>query len=40
MTVSPGSATEGLSKAQLAHQWIRSRISDGTYSPGYRLVLG
>jgi len=29
-----------LSKAQLAHQWIRSRISDGTFSPGYRLVLG
>jgi len=40
MTVSTDSATVGLSKAQLAHQWIRSRISDGTFSPGYRLVLG
>ncbi|HEY1530691.1 MAG TPA: GntR family transcriptional regulator [Galbitalea sp.] len=28
------------SKAQRAHSWIRSRIADGTYSPGYRLVLG
>lgn len=28
------------SKAQRAHSWIKSRIADGTYSPGYRLVLG
>ena len=27
------------SKSQQAYQWIKSRISDGTYSPGYRLVL-
>jgi DNA-binding GntR family transcriptional regulator len=28
------------SKAQQAYSWIKTRISDGTYSPGYRLVLG
>jgi DNA-binding GntR family transcriptional regulator len=28
------------SKAQRAYSWIKTRISDGTYSPGYRLVLG
>jgi DNA-binding GntR family transcriptional regulator len=28
------------SKSQLAYSWIRARISDGTYVPGYRLVLG
>ncbi len=28
------------SKAQQAYSWIKSRISDGTYSPGFRLVLG
>jgi DNA-binding GntR family transcriptional regulator len=28
------------SKAQLAYAWIKERISDGTYTPGYRLVLG
>jgi DNA-binding GntR family transcriptional regulator len=28
------------SKAQRSYSWIKSRISDGTYSPGYRLVLG
>ena len=28
------------SKSQRAYHWIKSRISDGTYSPGYRLVLG
>lgn len=28
------------SKAQLAHAWIKERISDGTFVPGYRLVLG
>ena len=35
--------TQGLatqSKAQRAYSWIKTRISDGTYSPGYRLVLG
>ena len=30
----------GLSKSQLAYQWIKVRISDGTFTPGYRLVLG
>jgi DNA-binding GntR family transcriptional regulator len=30
----------GVSKSQLAYQWIKSRISDGTFTPGYRLVLG
>ncbi|MFC6354693.1 GntR family transcriptional regulator [Luethyella okanaganae] len=29
-----------LSKAQQAHLWIRERISDGRYVPGFRLVLG
>ncbi|HSP76306.1 MAG TPA: GntR family transcriptional regulator [Cryobacterium sp.] len=33
-------ADASLSKAQLAHQWIRARISDGSFSPGYSLVLG
>ena len=28
------------SKAQRSYSWIKSHISDGTYSPGYRLVLG
>lgn len=28
------------SKSQLAYQAIKERISDGSYSPGYRLVLG
>jgi DNA-binding GntR family transcriptional regulator len=28
------------SKAQLAYGFLKSRISDGTFTPGYRLVLG
>lgn len=28
-----------LSKSQLAYQWIKERISNGEYTPGYRLVL-
>jgi DNA-binding GntR family transcriptional regulator len=28
------------SKSQRAYHWIKARISDGSYSPGYRLVLG
>lgn len=28
------------SKSQRAYQWIKARISDGTFSPGFRLVLG
>ncbi|TFB60332.1 MULTISPECIES: GntR family transcriptional regulator [unclassified Cryobacterium] len=38
--VSTTGAEASLSKAQLAHRWIRARISDGSFSPGYRLVLG
>ncbi|WP_345762777.1 GntR family transcriptional regulator [Diaminobutyricibacter sp. McL0608] len=34
------SETVTQSKAQLAYRWIKERISDGTYTPGYRLVLG
>lgn len=34
------SETVTQSKAQLAYGWIKERISDGTYTPGYRLVLG
>src|SRR5476651_2689129 len=34
-------ATPGaISKSQLAYQWIKARIADGTYVSGYRLVLG
>jgi DNA-binding GntR family transcriptional regulator len=29
-----------LSKAQLSYDWIKERISDGSFVPGYRLVLG
>ena len=29
-----------LSKAQLSYEWIKERISDGRFVPGYRLVLG
>lgn len=29
-----------MSKSQIAYQWIKARIGDGTFSPGYRLVLG
>lgn len=29
-----------LSKAQLSYDWIKERIDDGTFVPGYRLVLG
>ena len=32
--------TRSPSKAQIAHGWIRERIHDGRFSPGYRLVLG
>jgi DNA-binding GntR family transcriptional regulator len=32
--------TATLSKSQLAYQFVKARISDGTYTPGYRLVLG
>jgi DNA-binding GntR family transcriptional regulator len=29
-----------LSKAQQAHKYIKAKILDGSFSPGYRLVLG
>ncbi|MEP6745888.1 MAG: GntR family transcriptional regulator [Gemmatimonadota bacterium] len=29
-----------VSKSQLAYTWVRERIADGRFSPGYRLVLG
>ena len=28
------------SKSELAYSWIRSRIEEGAFVPGYRLVLG
>lgn len=28
------------SKSRIAYEWIKARIADGTFSPGYRLVLG
>jgi len=28
------------SKSQIAYHWIKARIDDGTFSPGYRLVFG
>lgn len=33
-------ADAGLSKSQQAYQWIRQRIHDQEFTPGYRLVLG
>ncbi|MFD9889475.1 GntR family transcriptional regulator [Amycolatopsis sp. NPDC059027] len=32
--------SHAMSKSQIAYQWIKARIHDGTFSPGYRLVLG
>ncbi|MEP6560763.1 MAG: GntR family transcriptional regulator [Nakamurella sp.] len=32
-------STVGLSKSQLAYQWIKERIVSQEYAPGYRLVL-
>ena len=32
--------TPTLSNAQSAYQWIKTRISDGSYGLGYRLVFG
>ncbi|MFF4116268.1 MULTISPECIES: GntR family transcriptional regulator [Streptomyces] len=36
---SPDAQTTRLSKSQLVYRALRERIMDGTYSPGYRLVL-
>lgn len=38
MSDSPSAATR--SKSEIAYSWIRSRIEDGVFIPGYRLVLG
>ena len=41
--MTPGSAAgpdTSLSKSQQAYQWIRDRIADHEFTPGYRLVLG
>jgi DNA-binding GntR family transcriptional regulator len=38
VSAAPTPATQ--SKAKQAYAWIKTRISDGTYSPGFRLVLG
>ncbi|HET8927054.1 MAG TPA: GntR family transcriptional regulator [Microbacterium sp.] len=35
----PGQLTE-LSKSQRAHRWIKQRIANQQFTPGYRLVLG
>ncbi len=39
-TVITNTVMPTLSKSQLAYRSVKSRISDGTFSPGYRLVLG
>lgn len=38
-TTAASSATAG-SKSEQAYSWIRDRINDGRYVPGFRLVLG
>lgn len=40
MTDLLGARAATASKSQLAYDYIRARIDDGRYSPGYRLVLG
>jgi DNA-binding GntR family transcriptional regulator len=41
MTASPPTRIKTTqSKAQLAYGFLKARISDGTFTPGYRLVLG
>ncbi|WP_432396624.1 GntR family transcriptional regulator [Pseudarthrobacter sp. L19] len=40
-TAAPGTASTGAaSTSQLAYDAVKARIVDGSYSPGYRLVLG
>lgn len=34
------SADSSLSKSQIAYHWIKGRIADQEFTPGYRLVLG
>lgn len=40
MAVPTGTTQEVGSKSQLAYGAVKARISDGSYGPGYRLVLG
>lgn len=35
-----GTTVEALSKSQRAYAWVKERIADGRFTPGYRLVLG
>src|SRR6478609_4358119 len=39
-SANPGAPLTAESKSQLAYGFIRERIDDGRYVPGYRLVLG
>ncbi|MEV4217551.1 GntR family transcriptional regulator [Nonomuraea sp. NPDC049725] len=39
MSSAKGSARARASKAELSYELLRSRIIDGTYGPGYRLVM-
>lgn len=38
--VTARAAQPALSKSQLAYEFVKARIEDSRYSPGYRLVLG
>ncbi|MEV6912748.1 GntR family transcriptional regulator [Amycolatopsis sp. NPDC051071] len=40
MTAGDAVNSTAMSKSQIAYQWIKARIGDGTFSPGYRLVFG
>ena len=37
---SESGSANGVSKSQLAYDFLKSRIEDSSYTPGYRLVLG
>ncbi|MFI6532557.1 GntR family transcriptional regulator [Nonomuraea sp. NPDC050547] len=39
MTSAKGSTRANASKAEISYELLRSRILDGTYGPGYRLVM-
>ncbi|MDN5796470.1 MAG: GntR family transcriptional regulator [Intrasporangium sp.] len=38
-TATGSRGTAGTSKSRIAHDWIRQRITDRDFTPGYRLVL-
>ncbi|ONF61865.1 GntR family transcriptional regulator [Amycolatopsis keratiniphila] len=40
MTAGDAINSTPMSKSQIAYHWIKARIDDGTFSPGYRLVFG